>query len=163
MLRQDAEAAGVAYVDERGYYLDFHALRHSFITGLRDAPSRVAQSLARHKTSAMTDRYTHIRLNDERAALAMLPDLKQKPSYEQAKATGTDNAIVTDQQVNPTDRVHSPESGARGGALPGTNRQNSLQLGANKNRIPAVENAVSGQCRRVLNAHATDNQSDAPS
>ena len=82
MLRQDLEAAGVAYVDNRGRVLDFHGLRHSFVTNLSHAPSRVAQSLARHKTSAMTDRYTHVRLNDERAALQMLPDLTARPSGE---------------------------------------------------------------------------------
>jgi len=51
----------------------------------------------------MTDRYTHVRLNDERAGLAMLPDLMAKPSGEQAGATGTDDAVVvSDQQPYPT-------------------------------------------------------------
>jgi integrase len=56
MLQEDLKAAGVAYVDDTGRVLDFHGLRHSFVTNLSHAPSRVAQSLARHKTSAMTDK-----------------------------------------------------------------------------------------------------------
>ena len=38
MLRQDLEAAGVAYVDEGGRVLDFHGLRHTFVTNLSHAP-----------------------------------------------------------------------------------------------------------------------------
>jgi len=161
MLRHDLEAAGVAYIDEHGRVLDFHGLRHSFVTNLSHAPSRVAQSLARHKTSAMTDRYTHVRLNDERAALAMLPDLTTRPSDEQARATGTDNTLVTEQPSYPTHRIHTSESGARLGALCGTNRQASLEVGANKNRVPAVENAAFQRGRRVSNPQPSDRQSDA--
>ncbi len=94
MLKADLEAAGIAYEDEQGRVLDFHATRHTFITGLRHAPSRVAQKLARHKSSAMTDRYTHVRLNDERAALELLPDLTT-PDTQSQRATGTDGRHVT--------------------------------------------------------------------
>ena len=151
----------MAYVDERGRVLDFHGLRHSFVTNLSHAPSRVAQSLARHKTSAMTDRYTHVRLNDERAALAMLPDLTTGPTDEQARATGTDNGVVTDVQSYPTHRIHSLESGARFGALLHTNPQISAQVGANKNRVDGGENAVFERGRRDSNPQPSDRQSDA--
>jgi integrase len=161
MVQQDLEAAGVAYVDERGRVLDFHGLRHSFVTNLSHAPSRVAQSLARHKTSAMTDRYTHVRLNDERAALAMLPDLMAKPTDEQARATGTDNAVASDQPPHPTPRIHTSESGARFGALLGTDGQISSQVGANKNRVAGLENAVLTRGRRGSNPQPSDRQSDA--
>jgi integrase len=161
MLQQDLEAAGVVCADEWGRVLDFHGLRHCFVTNLRHAPSRVAQSLARHKSSAMTDRYTHVRLNDERAALEMLPDLTAKPSDEQGRATGTDNAVVTDQQPYPTRRIHSPESGARFGALCGTDPQSPTQFGAKQNRVPDSENAVFTRGRRVSNPQPSDRQSDA--
>jgi integrase len=69
MLEQDLEAAEIPITDDQGRVFDFHALRHTYITSLSHAPSRVAQSLARHKSSAMTDKYTHIHLLDERAAL----------------------------------------------------------------------------------------------
>jgi hypothetical protein len=60
-------------------------LPHTFITELRHAPARVGQKLARHKSSAMTDRYTHVRMHDERAALEGLPDLTA-PAAEAVRA-----------------------------------------------------------------------------
>ncbi len=161
MLQADLAAAGVAYVDDEGRVFDFHGLRHSFVSNLKHAPSRVAQSLARHKSSAMTDRYTHVRLNDERAALETLPDLTARPTDEQVRATGTDDAVVSDQQGCPTLRADTPESGALYGALCGTDGQISAQVGANKNRVPAMENAVIQRGRRVSNPQPSDRQSDA--
>lgn len=98
MLKADLAEAEICYIDDNGKILDFHALRHTFITNLRNVSSRVAQSLARHRSSAMTDRYTHINLHDERQALDTLPDLT-KPSKEKQRnaKTGTDDADVTDQ------------------------------------------------------------------
>ena len=84
MIQADLKDAGIPYVDDNGVF-DFHSLRHSFITNLRNVSGRVAQSLARHRSSAMTDRYTHVNLIDDRAALDSLPDLSQK------KRTGTDD------------------------------------------------------------------------
>jgi integrase len=158
MLQADLEAAGVAYADDLGRVLDFHGLRHSFVTNLKHAPSRVAQSLARHKSSAMTDRYTHVRLHDERAALEMLPDLTAKPSNEQARATGTDGAVLTDQQPYPAPRIHTSESEARFEALLGTNPQSSAQVGAKENRVVAIANAVLERGRRVSNPQPSDRQ-----
>ena len=94
MIKADLEATGIAYIDDNGKVFDFHSVRHTFITNLRSAPSRVAQSLARHKSSAMTDRYTHIRVHDERAALETLPDLSLPSKEQQAKKTGTDDKPV---------------------------------------------------------------------
>jgi integrase len=159
MLRLDLETAGVAYTDDRGRVLDFHGLRHSFVTNLSHAPSRVAQSLARHKSSAMTDRYTHVRLHDERAALEALPDLTARPSDEQGRATGTDDSVVSEQRGYPTPRVQLPESGALCGALCGTNRQVSAQVGANRNRVDGIANAVSTRGRRGSNPQPSDRQS----
>jgi len=88
MIQADLADAGIDYIDANDKVFDFHGLRHTFITNLRNAPSRVAQSLARHRSSAMTDRYTHIRLYDERAALKDLPDLSL-PSQEKQRAIAT--------------------------------------------------------------------------
>jgi len=75
MLKEDLTEAKIPYIKDE-QTLDFHALRHTFITNLRFSPSRyVAQKLARHRSSAMTDRYMHIELQDERAALENLPDI----------------------------------------------------------------------------------------
>ncbi len=86
MLGEDLAAAEIATVDERGCVvpdekgriLDFHSLRHSFISTLAESgvAPKVAQALARHSTIQLTlDRYTHIRADDDRRALAMLPTL----------------------------------------------------------------------------------------
>jgi hypothetical protein len=71
--------------------LDFHALRHTFLTNLARSGvhPKVAQALARHSTITLTmDRYTHTVLEDQVKALAKLPDLGMS-DVESAKATGT--------------------------------------------------------------------------
>jgi len=73
--------------------VDFHALRHTFITRLARsgvAPA-VAKSLARHSTITLTmDHYTHTLIGDERAALDRLPGITPvTPEAEVARATGT--------------------------------------------------------------------------
>lgn len=63
MLRADLKAAGIPERDDSGHVVDFHALRHTYITRLArsgGAPA-VAKSLARHSTISLTiDHYTHI-------------------------------------------------------------------------------------------------------
>lgn len=155
MLRADLEAAGVCYEDEQGRVLDFHGLRHTYITNLRHAPSRVAQKLARHKSSAMTDRYTHIRMHDERAALDLLPDLTASSQSEAARKTGTDNCpagAIGENQERESDIRHS---GARHGALRGANSRKTLEEGAKPNRVPDTENAVSEWARLDSNQGPT--------
>ncbi len=93
MLKLDLADAGIPYI-ENDRIFDFHAFRHTFVTSLRNVSSRTAQALARHKSSAMTDRYTHIELHDERTALADLPDYGA-PSRESQRATGTDDKILS--------------------------------------------------------------------
>lgn len=95
MFREDREAAGIAHKDEAGRVVDFHALRHTFITNLAKGGvhPKIAQTLARHSTITLTmDRYTHSLAGDELAALEVLPDLDVKPIA--AKATGTDCVVV---------------------------------------------------------------------
>ena len=126
-LQGDLERAEIPYENESGEVFDFHALRHTFITNLRNAPARVAQSLARHKSSQMTDRYTHIRLHDERAALDSLPDLSLPSKEKQAAVkTGTNDDFLSKscfedaQQRTPVDAsgkktavtIQKPPSGA---------------------------------------------------
>ena len=101
ILRQDLDAAGIEYQDAAGRYVDFHALRHSFISlvGQSGATVKEAQTLARHSTSALTlDVYTHIGLNDERQAVERLPELHRANRTSEAVAlkTGTDDRPVVD-------------------------------------------------------------------
>jgi hypothetical protein len=96
MVRADLEAAGLSYRDERGRVFDFHALRHQFLSSLAAAGvhPKVAQSLARHSTITLTmDRYAHLGLYDQSAALDQLPGLPlTNPDPIAAQATGTDGS-----------------------------------------------------------------------
>jgi hypothetical protein len=61
-----------------GRVVDFHALRHTFITRLARSGvvPAVAKSLARHSTIVLTmDHYTPTLIGDERAALDRLPNI----------------------------------------------------------------------------------------
>ena len=75
MLRDDLEAARIPYRDDAGAVLDFHALRHTFITNLVRAGvhPRIVQQLARHSTMELTmNVYTHLEIRDAAAALERL-------------------------------------------------------------------------------------------
>ena len=91
MLRVDLTDAGVAYRDDAGHVVDFHALRHTYITNLARAGvhPKVAQQLARHSTITLTmDRYSHLVIGDLSNALHALPDLSPQ-TPERQRATGT--------------------------------------------------------------------------
>jgi len=104
MLKADLKQTDIDYVDDQDRRFDFHALRHTFITSLRAAPTRVAQSLARHKSSKMTDRYTHIELLDERAAIeSFVPDYSTHGNREKSIATGTDDFALKMTENNKLD------------------------------------------------------------
>ena len=104
--RQRRRSDFLAARDASGRVVDFHALRHTFITRLARsgvAPA-VAKSLARHSTITLTmDHYTHTLIEDERSALARLPGLgTTMVSRETHRATGTDDAVAR--------RLHASEA-----------------------------------------------------
>lgn len=73
------------YVDDAGLYLDFHALRHTYISNIAAAGvhPKLAQQLARHSTITLTmDRYTHVNLLDVAGALEKLPSIKSSDSQD---------------------------------------------------------------------------------
>lgn len=78
MIRADLKACNIAYRDEAGRDVDYHSLRHSFITNLALAgvhPS-VAQKLARHSSILLTMKYyTHVLHESEVNAIQALNDL----------------------------------------------------------------------------------------
>ena len=89
MIRADLRDAGIPYRDASGKVVDFHALRHTFITNLANGGvhPRLAQKLARHSTITLTmDRYTHTIQEQEMVAITKLPDLSSP-----ARATETVN------------------------------------------------------------------------
>ena len=77
--------------------MDFHATRHTYISGIVAGKASVkdAMELARHSTPTLTiGRYAHARLHDLTAALDALPDLTTPPVTTATPAvmtaTGTD-------------------------------------------------------------------------
>ena len=97
LTRQEREArratAFLADTDGSGRVVDFHALRHTFITRLARSGvvPAVAKSLARHSTIVLTmDHYTHTLIGDERAALDRLPSINApRANVVALAATGT--------------------------------------------------------------------------
>jgi len=83
----------LADTDGSGRVVDFHALRHTFITRLARSGvvPAVAKSLARHSTIVLTmDHYTHTLIGDERAALDRLPSIEApRANVSALAATGT--------------------------------------------------------------------------
>lgn len=72
MLQVDLEAAGIPYKDAAGKQLDFHALRHSYVTSLAKAGVKpeVLQKLARHSTILLTLQvYRHVEEEETSTAL----------------------------------------------------------------------------------------------
>jgi integrase len=91
MLRVDLAAAGIPATDAAGRVLDFHALRHSYITHLvrSGVNPKLVQTLARHSTITLTlDRYTSVESDDVRKALEGGADevATQPPRHDSANA-----------------------------------------------------------------------------
>ena len=91
--RERRESDALQYRDESGRVLDFHALRHTYISSLAagGVHPKDAQTLARHSTITLTmDRYTHSARGAAARALDVLPDLSERrPEPERQRATGT--------------------------------------------------------------------------
>ena len=81
--RKRRESDFLSYVGRDGRIVDFHALRHTFISNLArgGVHPKQAQDLARHSDINLTmTRYSHTVISDRAAALAALPDLNVKPA-----------------------------------------------------------------------------------
>jgi len=92
LIKADLAAAKIEEKDAADAVIDFHALRHTFISGLAQGGvhPKTAQDLARHSTISLTmDNYTHTVLESRSEALKALPDL-DVPIAEEVRATGTD-------------------------------------------------------------------------
>ena len=143
-FKDDLAAAGIPYQDADGKYADIHALRHTFIStlGAAGVNPKTMQALARHSTVALTlDKYTHLRLGDEVAAIAQLPNYAT-PAAAVGLRTGTDDApAIPDGEArkstpptapkapaNPGERTGEQEVQFRG--LPDTMGNNRMVQGA---------------------------------
>jgi len=120
LTKRTAEAVAVhaelAKIRRTDGALDFHALRHTFITNLIQggANPRTAQTLARHSTITLTmDRYAHVALADTSKALAALPALplaNSAPNEAAVAATGTHGRDVTQRAGSAARSAHGPTS-----------------------------------------------------
>ena len=89
------------YENAAGEVADFHAQRHTYISGIvaGGASVKTAQELARHSTPSLTiGRYSHARLHDLEGALAALPvtggqSPSKEPEAASLRATGMEGAV----------------------------------------------------------------------
>ena len=74
-LQSDLEAAGIPYRDpETKAYVDFHALRHTFLTNLvKHTDLETARELAGHSNITITGRYLHTTKAEQIKAIYALP------------------------------------------------------------------------------------------
>ena len=83
----------LAYCNSAERFVDFHALRHTYISRLvaSGANIKVAQELARHSTPTLTlGRYAHVQLVDQTRALDALPAIEApRTNVVALAATGT--------------------------------------------------------------------------
>ena len=87
MLRLDLADANIPYRDDAGRVVDFHALRHTFISSLAASGvnPKVAQTLARHSDIRLTlDRYAHVFSEQQIEAINNLPDLSGGSKVDRA-------------------------------------------------------------------------------
>ena len=101
MLRRDLENAEIDYTDDCGRVLDFHALRHSYISNLAASGihPKLAQTLAGHSTITLTmDRYTHVDRQETAAAVDRIP----VPAMHGLEA-GSDDVLLMRPFVGQTD------------------------------------------------------------
>ena len=105
MLRSDLKAAQIPIEDRSGRVVDFHALRHTAGSLLKDAGvyPKLIQAFMRHSTITLTmDRYTHIEMRDRQTVLNALPGVDLGTAAKrtrQLKATGTYDERAAHAQV----------------------------------------------------------------
>jgi len=94
MLRGDLAKAGIDAEDSAGNRVDFHALRHTYITlgAKAGIAPKVLMDLARHSDINLTMKvYSHTIVADRARALEAVPDITGGDGHESAalRATGT--------------------------------------------------------------------------
>ncbi len=149
----------LCYKNAAGEVADFHATRHTYISGLvaGGASVKTAQELARHSTPVLTiGRYAHTRRQDLQKALESLPSLTSKPSQgptEHAETTNLDGGVDSISPVNRHSRSgETCESEARRGE-PGDAYRGGEEEGAVKPQLLALsalreDSAPCGDTRR---------------
>jgi integrase len=94
MIKKDLKESGIEYKDEANRDIDFHALRHTFITNLSlvGVHPAVAQKLARHANITTTMKYyTHVLHESEVSAIKALHDSSYTRQIDVQKWTTMDD------------------------------------------------------------------------
>ena len=97
MLREDIGKAGITYRDDSGRVVDFHALKHTFISNLErhGVHPKTAQNLARHGSISLTmDCYSHMLKEDEWSALVVRPGTDADAYNEQKRRVQTARGLA---------------------------------------------------------------------
>jgi integrase len=177
ILDRDLRAAGIPKVDERGYRVHIHAMRHTFGTMLArgGVPLRTAQEAMRHSDPKLTANvYTDPKLLDVAGALDVLPALPLDGPLEAEavalKGTGTDDA--TARRFAPgfapatgksrTWRASADNSGGQGGGrCDEDDSLVSVATVATKEPLTSAVNGCEESGRQDLNLRPLDPQSSA--
>jgi hypothetical protein len=109
-IRKDFEAAGIAFKDELGHIVDFHALRTTYVTRLQRAgvSPREAMELARHSDIRLTMKtYTDVTQLPLAATVRALPSIGD--SRIDSRTLGATGPTVS----LPVTSLTGPESGNR--------------------------------------------------
>jgi len=140
-LKARNESHFLAETKEYQRVVDFHGLRHTCITVLKTSGANppAVQKLARHSSSALTDRYTDMSLDRTSDAPSFLPDLGVPTSEQIQRMTST---VAVPASANET--LHSERHGqltaqlAQSGSPKGTSSHVVAQ--ARRGRAEAAEN-----------------------
>ena len=122
-------------IDSEGRVVDFHALRHTFVTNLAKGGvhPKVAQQLARHSTITLTmDRYSHAVPEDLAKGLEALPVLGKRP--EPASAQKAES--VAEESKSPPPSKANPLTGLLTGPLTGMPYGLSLVGSGSVGKVP---------------------------
>jgi len=76
-VKKDLQEASIPHKNDAGEFVNFHALRHTYITNLErvGVHLEVARVLARHSSAALTSAYTHTVPTDLNNAVNRLPEV----------------------------------------------------------------------------------------
>ncbi len=157
ILHRDLAAAEIRLKDDRGRWLDVHALRHTFGAHLSkgEVPLRTAQAAMRHSDPKLTARRVHgPRLLDVAGALAVLPALPLDGEHDSEAITGTDAA---DQLVPDADNQGKSLSSADKTADKKAGDPKSLEphethsTVQNRQALPSADRACDGWALQDLN------------
>jgi len=124
MLKPDLKLAGIEYELAGAGVIDFHSLRHDYITGVAAvAPSfAAAQNAARHRSPAMTARYVHHNQADDQrlvnrafpSASPASPAATEEPPKPHKDAQPLRAAANRQRRASPTAQPRRQNEAAKG-------------------------------------------------